>query len=240
MGEKRLWVAVVHRGMARKPARKRAPAPRIRLGLDERRAQLLELGSQVFAERTYDEVSIDDIARAAGVSKGLLYHYYPTKRDFYLAGLRRTADELVAKVLAASEGKAPIDRVRAGLDAYLDHVLEQAAPFVALMRGGIGSDPEVAAVIEDTRGRLLGRIMTDGAGHPRWPTDAAARPPADAHCPARLARPGRGGQPRVAGIGPGRPAAPRGAARVPGRHAAGDHRRRGSSARVGDAEDQRA
>lgn len=148
---------------------KRRPGRRIRLDNDARRAQLLELGQKAFAERTYDEVSIDDIARAAGVSKGLLYHYYPTKRDFYLAGLRRTADELVAKVLAASEGKAPIDRVRAGLDAYLDHVLEQAAPFVALMRGGIGSDPEVAAVIEDTRGRLLGRIMTDGAGHPGGP-----------------------------------------------------------------------
>ncbi|MBP6848431.1 MAG: helix-turn-helix transcriptional regulator, partial [Kofleriaceae bacterium] len=64
---------------------KRRPGRRIRLDNDARRAQLLELGQKAFAERTYDEVSIDDIARAAGISKGLLYHYFPTKRDLYVA-----------------------------------------------------------------------------------------------------------------------------------------------------------
>ena len=63
---------------------KRRPGRRIRLDNDARRAQLLELGQKAFAERTYDEVSIDDIARAAGISKGLLYHYFPTKRDLYV------------------------------------------------------------------------------------------------------------------------------------------------------------
>ena len=54
--------------MAEKP-------PRARLLVDERRAQLLALGLRLFAEHSYDEVSIDELARAAGVSKGLLYHY---------------------------------------------------------------------------------------------------------------------------------------------------------------------
>ena len=56
-----------------------------------RRAQLLELARKAFSDRSYDEVSIDDLAREAKISKGLLYHYFPTKRDLYVAGLREIA-----------------------------------------------------------------------------------------------------------------------------------------------------
>src|SRR5687767_328836 len=101
--------------------RSRRPRRRIRLENDQRRAQLLALGVQAFSERTYDDVSIDDIAKAAGISKGLLYHYFPTKRDLYLAGLRATAAELIASTTAATSDMAmpPLERMRAGLDAYL-------------------------------------------------------------------------------------------------------------------------
>lgn len=149
-------------------ARNGAPRARrrVRLDTDERRAQLLALGKQAFAERTYDEVSIDDIARAAGISKGLLYHYFPTKRDLYLAGLREIADELIRKIEAVASDQAPIERVRAGIDAYIDHVGAQAAGYIALMRGGIGSDPEVVAVIEGTRQKLIDQIVDKASGSP--------------------------------------------------------------------------
>lgn len=147
--------------------RARRPRRRIRLENDQRRAQLLALGVQAFAERTYDEVSVDDIARAAGISKGLLYHYFPTKRDLYLAGLRLTAAELIASTTAAaSPALPPLDRMRAGLDAYLDHVSRQARAFVALMRGGIGSDPEVVAVIEGVRLTYVERFLENSEGTP--------------------------------------------------------------------------
>ena len=145
------------RGARRAPTAKAAPGPRrarprVRLDNDARRAQLVTLATRAFAERTYDEVSIDDLARTAGISKGLLYHYFPTKRDLYVAGLRATADELIARSTAAAAPELPpLERMRAGLDAYLEHVSRHARAFVALMRGGIGSDPEVAAVIEDVR-----------------------------------------------------------------------------------------
>ncbi len=61
---------------------------RARLDVEERRKQLVALGNELFSKRTYDEVSIDELARAAGISKGLLYHYFPTKRDFYIATVR--------------------------------------------------------------------------------------------------------------------------------------------------------
>ena len=147
--------------------RPRRPRRRIRLENDQRRAQLLGLGVQAFSERTYDDVSVDDIARAAGISKGLLYHYFPTKRDLYLAGLRATAAELIASTTAAaSPALPPLDRMRAGLDAYLDHVSRHARPFVALMRGGIGSDPEVVAVIEGVRTTYVERFLTTAEGTP--------------------------------------------------------------------------
>jgi AcrR family transcriptional regulator len=136
---------------------------RIRLDNDQRRAQLLELARRAFSDRAYDDVSIDDLARVAGISKGLLYHYFPTKRDLYVAGLREIADELVEAVTRVPDDLAPIDRVRTAVDAYLDHIARHARAFVSLMRGGIGSDPEVAAVIERVRTRLFDRLL---AGSP--------------------------------------------------------------------------
>ena len=150
--------------------RARRPRRRIRLDNDARKAQLLALGVQAFSDRTYDEVSIDDIARLAGISKGLLYHYFPTKRHLYVAGLRFTADQLIAETeRAARPDLPPLDRIRAGLDAYLDHVARHARPFVALMRGGIGSDPEVVAVIESVRATYMRRFVDTATGTPLEP-----------------------------------------------------------------------
>jgi AcrR family transcriptional regulator len=142
---------------------KRAPKPRrrIRLDNDERRAQLLALAKQAFSDRAYDDVSIDDLAREARISKGLLYHYFPTKRDLYVAGLREIATDLVAAITSVGAELAPIERVRTSLDRYLDHITRVPRAFVSLMRGGIGSDPEVAAVIDDVRQQLFDRFLTD-------------------------------------------------------------------------------
>src|SRR3569623_1797659 len=104
--------------MGTMPAR---PKRRIRLDNDERRAQLLQLARTAFSDRSYDEVSIDDLARELKISKGLLYHYFPPKRDLYVAGLRELADELVARVNAVPTTLPPAARVRGGLAAFLEH-----------------------------------------------------------------------------------------------------------------------
>ena len=57
---------------------------RVRLQIDERRAQLIELGTRLFSTRSYEDISIDDVAEQAGISKGLLYHYFGGKREFYV------------------------------------------------------------------------------------------------------------------------------------------------------------
>src|SRR5216110_980847 len=140
-------------------ARAQPARRRIRLENDERRAQLLGFARKAFSDRAYDDVSIDDIAKTAKISKGLLYHYFPTKRDLYVAGLREIADELVQRCMAIPPNLPPIDRVRTGLDAYLDHISQHARAYVSLMRGGIGSDPEVANVIEDVRKQLTDNFL---------------------------------------------------------------------------------
>lgn len=134
--------------------------PRVRLETDERRAQLLALAKRAFSSRSYDDVSIDDLAREAKISKGLLYHYFPTKRDLYVAGLTEIADELVAAMTSVPEDLPPIEQVRKSIDAYLGFVSQRAQAFISLMRGGIGSDPQVASVIEGVRKQLFDSFLS--------------------------------------------------------------------------------
>ncbi|MHB8879646.1 MAG: TetR/AcrR family transcriptional regulator, partial [Myxococcaceae bacterium] len=103
---------------------------------------------------------IDDLARAAGISKGLLYHYFPTKRDYYVASLAYAARRLVDDTLLLPEPDLPAaERLRRGLETYLDFVERHSTAFVALLRGGMGSDPKVTAILERTRATFVDRIL---------------------------------------------------------------------------------
>jgi AcrR family transcriptional regulator len=143
----------------------RRKAARVRLESDERRAQLLALGLRAFSTRGYADVSVDDLAREAGISKGLLYHYFPTKRDFYVAALRLASKDLLARALDV-DSTVPLVRLQRGLDAFLAYVDEHAPAVQALFRGGLGADPEVAAVVEETRQAFLTVILREAGSAP--------------------------------------------------------------------------
>jgi AcrR family transcriptional regulator len=145
-----------------------AAARRARLSTDARREQLVALGVEMFSERPFDEVSIDDIAAAAGISKGLLYHYFPSKRDFYVAVVRHSADEMQA-VTETDPDLAPLERLSAGLDRYLEYVDTHARGYATVLRAGIGSDREVAAIVEDVRSAMANRILDDFPDEPPPP-----------------------------------------------------------------------
>jgi AcrR family transcriptional regulator len=138
------------------------PAPRsqtrTRLEVEQRRAQLLTLGQELFSSNTYDDLSIDDIARAAGISKGLLYHYFPSKRDYYVETIRAAAGELLQQTDTAVDA-LPVERLRAGIDAYLGYVERHKKAFAALLRSGVGHDPEVSSIVEHTRLAFLDRLL---------------------------------------------------------------------------------
>jgi AcrR family transcriptional regulator len=135
-----------------------APVARARLDVDERKRQLLALGTELFGTRPYDEVSIDEVARTAGISKGLLYYYFPTKRDFYVATVREAAADLLARTKTSAE-MLPLDRFRAGLDAFFDYVTEHGPAYENLLRSGIGTDSEVASILDGTREAFCARLV---------------------------------------------------------------------------------
>jgi AcrR family transcriptional regulator len=116
----------------------------------------LRVGESLFSARPFDEVSIDDIATAAGISKNLIYHYFAGKRELFLAVIAHAAERLLAAT-APDVTLPPADRLRASLEAHLDFALDHADGFVALMRGA--GDEEVAAIIAGGRETVVGRTL---------------------------------------------------------------------------------
>jgi AcrR family transcriptional regulator len=137
-----------------------AATRRARLSTDARREQLVALGIDIFSERPFDEVSIDDIAAAAGISKGLLYHYFPSKRDFYVAVIRSAADDMQA-LTEPDPALEPRERLAAALERYLEYVETHARGYATVLRAGIGSDPAVADIVEEVRGAMVARLLAD-------------------------------------------------------------------------------
>jgi AcrR family transcriptional regulator len=131
---------------------------RSRLSTDARREQLLSSGVELLGHRPYDEVSIEEIAQAARVSKGLLYHYFPTKQDFVLAALERGQEELAA-LTAPDQSLPPADQLGASLDRFLDFVEEHAVAYTAIFRSRGGSDAAVQAALEAGRQQRMDAVL---------------------------------------------------------------------------------
>jgi AcrR family transcriptional regulator len=128
-----------------------------RLDVDERRRQLLALGVELFTKHAYDELSMADIARAAGISKALLYHYFPSKSDYFQATLAQGAGELAARLEADPE-MPPTRQWIFRMETYLAWIEENAAAYAKLMQSA-GSVPEVRALIDGIRGSTVEGIM---------------------------------------------------------------------------------
>ncbi|CAM5312853.1 TetR/AcrR family transcriptional regulator [Streptomyces purpurascens] len=120
---------------------------RRRLGVEERRQQLIGVALELFSRRSPDEVSIDEIASAAGISRPLVYHYFPGKLSLYEAALQRAADDLAARFVEPHEGPLGARLLRV-MGRYFDFVDEHGPGFSALMRGGpaVGSSTTNALV----------------------------------------------------------------------------------------------
>jgi AcrR family transcriptional regulator len=137
-----------------------APAYR-RLENDERRRRLLELGARLFTEHAYDEISMAQIARAAGISKALLYHYFPSKQDYFVATLAGGAEELRARV-EPDPSLPPVQALAVAVDAYLDWIEHNADAYSKLLRSA-GAVPEVRELVEGVRATTSERIL-EGLG----------------------------------------------------------------------------
>jgi AcrR family transcriptional regulator len=143
-----------------------APAYR-RLENDERRRRLLELGARLFTEHAYDEISMSQIAREAGISKALLYHYFPSKQDYFVATLAGGAEELRARV-EPDPSLPPVEALSGAVDAYLGWIDDNADAYSKLLRSA-GAVPEVRELVDGVRAMTAHRILEglDAVGNPR-------------------------------------------------------------------------
>ncbi|WP_344874867.1 TetR/AcrR family transcriptional regulator [Nonomuraea antimicrobica] len=141
-----------------KSAETARPARR-RLSVDRRREELMAAALELFSTRDAEDVSIDDVASAAGASRALVYHYFGGKQELYVAALRSAAEQLESR-LRPQEGGRPIDELASGLRRYFDFVEEHAAGFAALLRGGPANRTgEVGEIVEGVRQRLFRLIQ---------------------------------------------------------------------------------
>ncbi|HEV7187716.1 MAG TPA: TetR/AcrR family transcriptional regulator [Blastococcus sp.] len=132
-----------------------APEPaRLRRSADDRRAQLVQIGLELLPTTPVQELTIDEVARRAGISRSLLFHYFATKRDYYTAVTRAAADLLWAHLLPPP-GTPPEQQVTGMLDRYVGWVEAYRETHLAFVRGAAGGDPWVSEVYEDTRARLV-------------------------------------------------------------------------------------
>jgi len=134
----------------------RSAVPNRRLGPDARRAQLVGVGLALMKDIPFDEVTADTVARAGGVSKGLVFHYFPATRDLQVAILRAAAAELLVEIDVGA-GLPPDERLRAGLGAFVRYIEQQPASYQAVVRRA-GSDERLLAVFEDTRAAVVGIV----------------------------------------------------------------------------------
>jgi AcrR family transcriptional regulator len=136
------------------------PGPaRLRRSAGDRRAQLVQIGLELLPTTPVQELTIDEVARRAGISRSLLFHYFATKREYYTAVTRAAAD-LLWEHLIPPPGTSSEEQVSGMLDRYVGWVETYRESHLAFVRGAAGGDPWVSEVYEETRGRLVEVALT--------------------------------------------------------------------------------
>ncbi|MEV5560348.1 TetR/AcrR family transcriptional regulator [Nonomuraea wenchangensis] len=131
--------------------------------MDRRREELMAAALELFSTRDAEDVSIDDVASAAGASRALVYHYFGGKQELYVAALKSAAEQLESR-LRPQDGGRPLDDLASGLGRYFDFVEEHAAGFAALLRGGPANrSGEVGEIVDGVRRRLF-RLIQEQMG----------------------------------------------------------------------------
>ncbi|MDC2961171.1 helix-turn-helix domain containing protein [Streptomyces gilvifuscus] len=126
-----------------------------------RRAELIAIGRKLFADTSYDALSMDDIAKQAHVAKGLIYYYFQSKRGYYLAIIHDSVADLVGFAASGAELEQ-LDRVHRTMESYLRWAEHNQAAYRTIVSGGVGFDAEVQAIRDGVREAIVATIA-DGA-----------------------------------------------------------------------------
>ena len=128
-----------------------------RLDVDERRAQLLDVGTELFSTHSFEELSMAQIAREAGVSKALLYHYFPSKEELFKAAVAEAAAELAMRT-APDESLPPLEQVRGSTRAFVGWIGERGPAYMKLLQS-VGTVPELRETLTAIRDLTSSRIL---------------------------------------------------------------------------------
>jgi AcrR family transcriptional regulator len=132
---------------------------RTRLDPEQRRSQILDAAGELFAVRGYDDVSIEDIARAAGVTRGLVHHYFGGRNDVYVALIKRIG-AIRERELRQPVGRSARARVADSVSRWLDWTQENRTIWLAAMAPGEHVyDEEVRRVVADLVERAVGLLI---------------------------------------------------------------------------------
>ena len=112
----------------------------------------------MLGERTLDQISVEDIADKAGVSRGLLFHYLATKHEFHLEIVRHNSRQMLERTEPPTDLDA-ISTLREAMTSYVDYVESQRSTYVSLLRGTASGDPDMRAVFEETRSIMAQRTL---------------------------------------------------------------------------------
>jgi AcrR family transcriptional regulator len=130
-----------------------------RLSADDRKKQLVKIGLMMLRTKPIHELSIDAIAGQAGISRGLLFHYFPSKRDYYVAVISAAGRRLL-RVTKPDESLAPEDQLREMLTQFVAFIERRRTAYISFVRGAAGGDDFAVEVYDETRAGLTKRVLT--------------------------------------------------------------------------------
>jgi AcrR family transcriptional regulator len=147
---------------------------RRRLTPEQRRDELMDVGAAMFSECAYEDVAMEDVAHRANASRALMYHYFPTKPEFFAAIWKRAHDGLLAGV-SLDDAPSLRDGVAAALAAHLNFYQAHVPLVVIANRSSIANDPVLRIPMADGMRSLCDRVLDASGvdGHDRDVASAA-------------------------------------------------------------------
>lgn len=143
--------------------------PRVRMSKEDRRRQLIGIGLRALTERPIQEVSLDSVAQEAGISRGLLFHYFPTKTAFYEAVVR-AAGRRVLRTVAPDPGVSAQEALSQLLSRYIAQIDRRRALYSALVQGNLADlgAAEVAGGLRAQMANIAIRALEEEGERPQF------------------------------------------------------------------------
>lgn len=134
------------------------PVRRTRLTHADRRRQLVGIGLAKLVDKPLWDLSIDEVAAEAGISRGLLFHYFPTKRDFYVACIQ-AAGRRILRNTAPDPDQEPRDQVLGMVHALVEQIDRRRAFYLSLLHGTGTADVSLVEVYDGIWAESTDRVV---------------------------------------------------------------------------------